>query len=203
MQIIGTWTSPYTRKVRIAALERQIDCDFVVDAPLLPETKVPSFNPLGKVPVLVLEDGSTLVDSPLICAHLDQVPARGPRLIPDEAAQRAAVLQWQAIADGMTEAAVLIRMEVLRPEALRSSAWIERQQDKIRRGLAWMEERRAARAFCVGNAFTVADIATGCLLGYLRFRFAELDWKVPMPSLEAAGQMLEDRESFKVTRFKA
>ena len=203
MKIIGTWSSPFVRKVRIAAMERQIACEFAVDAPLSEQTKVPLSNPLGRVPVLVLDDGTALIDSPLICAHLEELSAPGPSLFPADRGQRSALLQWQAVADGIADAAVLARMEVIRPEALRSASWIERQKGKISRALGWMEERLDGRPFCIGEAFSLADIAMGCSVSYLRFRFAEDASEGQFPNVGRVCEQIERRESFRATQLRA
>ena len=110
MKLIGSLTSPYVRKVRIAAMEKHIDLEFVVDVPWNPDTKVGEYNPLGKVPVLVQDDGATVFDSRVIVEYLDTVTPVS-RLIPEGNRQRIAVKRWEALADGVTDSAALIFIE--------------------------------------------------------------------------------------------
>jgi glutathione S-transferase len=198
MRIIGTTSSPYTRKVRIVALERGLAVDFVIDMPLAQDTRVPQFNPLGKVPVLVLDDGTALIDSPLIAEHLNAL-GTGDSLIPEAAEARMRVRQWEAVADGVLDAAVLMRMESLRPGQERSAAWVERQRGKIECGLDWMERRLGARPCCEGDHFSLADIAAGCAMAYLKFRFPEGDWHGRFAALARLSAELEHRSSFAAT----
>lgn len=191
MQIIGTAASPFTRKVRVIALEKRIGHEFVALSPMIDSAAVQAANPLGKVPVLVRDDGSRLVDSPLIAEYLDSLAAT-PRLLPADAAQREAVRQFEAIADGVQEAAVLVRMESLRPEGLRSAEWIAWENGKMHRGLAYLEAALGQRARCVGDGLTLADIAVACCIGYLELRFGERDWRRRYPGLgRLAGEMFE------------
>ena len=140
MKLIGTLTSPFVRKVRIVAIEKHIDLEFVVDIPWNPETRVAEFNPLGKVPVLVLDDGATLFDSRVIAEYLDTVTPVS-RLIPEGNRQRIAVRRWEALADGVTDSAALIYIErAQRAAEHQSQAWIARQEQSVLRGLEAMSE---------------------------------------------------------------
>ena len=130
MKLIASLTSPYARKVRIVLAEKKIDCDLVEDSPWVPETTVPDYNPLGKVPVLVLDDGTTLFDSRVIVQYLDTVSPVS-RLIPETGRQRIAVKRWEALADGICDAAAAIVLERKRAARQQSSEWIDRQRRKI------------------------------------------------------------------------
>ncbi|MGE0582703.1 MAG: glutathione S-transferase N-terminal domain-containing protein [Steroidobacteraceae bacterium] len=198
MQIIGTATSPYTRKVRIVALEKGIGHEFVAQSPMIDSESVQAVNPLGKIPVLVRDDGSRLVDSPLIAEYLDGL-APAPRFLPADATQREAVRQFEAIADGVLDAVVLVRLESLRPESLRSAEWTAWQYGKAHRGLAHLEAALAGRTHCVGNALTLADVAIACCVGYLEFRFAERDWRRRYPNVGRLAGALMARPSFVAT----
>jgi glutathione S-transferase len=198
VRIIGTPTSPYTRKVRVVALEKGLDVEFVDESPLAEGSRIADLNPLAKVPVFVLPDGSTLVDSPLIAEFLDRMSDR-PRLIPVAGPEHFAVREWEAIADGVLDAAILVRFESLRPEPSRSSAWVERQLDKVHRGLAVLERRLGAAPFCVGPSLTLADIGTACCITYLEFRFGEIRWRERYPALGRLAAALETRPSFVAT----
>jgi len=198
VRIIGTLSSPFTRKVRIVALERRILTEFVIDSPLSEDSQVPTLNPLGKVPVLVKDDGSVLVDSPLIVAFMDGL-GQGERLIPAADPERTAVLQWEAIADGVLDAAVLVRMEQLRPESERGRAWMDRQKGKVERGLAWLDRELGNREWCIGGRLSLADIALGCCAAYLEFRFEVEGWGRQFENVARVAAVLEQRPSFRAT----
>jgi glutathione S-transferase len=176
MKLIGSLTSPFVRKVRIVLAEKQIECEFIIDTPWAAETQVSLYNPLGKIPVLVLDDGSTLYDSRVIAEYLDGlVTDRG--LLPADRFERIQVRRWEALADGVADAAAAVFLEAKRPEGERSPSWIERQRGKIDLGLKAMAAELGERPWCRGNAMTLADIACGCALGYLVFRFPDIDWQ--------------------------
>lgn len=198
MRIIGTATSPYTRKVRVVALEKGIAHEFVVASPMIDSASVQTANPLGKIPVLVRDDGSRLVDSPLIAEYLDSL-AESPRFLPADPAPREAVRQLEAIADGVLDAAILVRLELLRPESLRSAEWISWQYGKVHRGLAHLEGVLKGRRRCVGDELTLADIAVACCVAYLEFRFAERDWRRRYPSAGRVLAELIERPAFVAT----
>jgi glutathione S-transferase len=202
MRIIGTWSSPFTRKVRIVALERGIPVDFLVDSPLSDDTLVSKVNPLTKVPVLIRDDDSPLIASSLIAQFLDEC-GTGPSLVDGNGLKRIDVLQWEAIADGVLDAAVLTRMECLRPENERSDAWTRRQRAKIEGGLSWFDRQLGKDAYCTGGRFSLSDIAMGCCIGYLCFRFPDDAWYERYPNIARASKRLEQRQSFQSTRFQS
>ena len=195
MKLIGTPASPFTRKVRIVLAEKRIECDFVIESPWGADTKVPSHNPLGKIPVLVLDDGATLFDSRVIVEFLDNVSPMG-RLIPQGNRGRIEVRRWEALADGVLDAGVLVRAENRREDGLISPDWIERQMGKMRAGIAQMERELGDKPFCTGNVFKLADIAVGACLGWLDFRFPHLDWRDNHPNLLRLWSRLAERPSF-------
>lgn len=197
MKLIASTTSPFARKVRVVLMEKNIPCDFIVDIPWNPDTEVPKFNPLGKVPVLVRDGGDTLYDSRVIVEYLEQVKA-WPMLIPVEAEAMIAVKKFEALADGIADAAAAIFIERKRPEAQQSADWIARQHAKIDNGLATLNTM-VEGPWCMGTAFTLADIAAGSTLGYLAFRFPEIDWRGQYPALGALYARLSERDSFKAT----
>lgn len=199
MKLIGSLTSPFVRKVRIVAMEKHIELELVVDVPWRPDTEVPRFNPLGKVPVLVMDDGGTLFDSRVIAEYLDTVtPVSRP--IPDGNRQRIVVKRWEALADGICDAAALIYIERTqrRPEQ-QSSEWIVRQEQKVFRGLEAMAEELGERKYCTGETMNLADIAVGCCLGYLDFRFPEIAWREAHPNLARLAERLFALEPFERT----
>ena len=198
MKLIGTPTSPYTRKARVVLAEKRIDYEFVVDVPYDASSSVPNFNPLGKVPVLVLDDGTTLFDSRVIAEYLDSA-SPVTKLLPEDTRHRIQVRRWEALADGCTDAVVAIVMEKRRPQALRYEDWIARQQGKIERSLATMSDDLGTRSFCCGDFFNLSDIAVGCCTGFLDLRLPEVDWRAAHPNLAKLAEKLAQRTSFRDT----
>jgi glutathione S-transferase len=198
MKLIGSLTSPFARKVRIVLAEKRIDYDFIIDPPNEPTTKVPEFNPLGKIPVLITDDGTRLYDSRVIVEYLDLVsPVR--RLIPKPTRQRIQVRRWEALADGILDAAVLIVQERRRAAELQSRAVIDRQTGKIQRGLRTAAEELGDQPWCWADDYSLADIALGCMLGFLQFRFAEINWRTQYPNLQRHADKLLAMEPFRST----
>lgn len=195
MKLIGSLTSPYVRKARVVLAEKKIDYDFVLDSPWVAGNKIADLNPLGKVPVLVLDDDSTLFDSRVIVEHLDHA-APNNRLLPALNRERIQVKRWEALGDGVCEAAMLAFLEAKRPDGERSQGWIDRQRDKIVRSLEAMAEEVGEHNWCYGNSFSLADIAVGCALGYLVFRCADIDWHAQHPNLGRLYDKLMQRHSF-------
>lgn len=197
MKLVASLTSPYARKIRVALAEKSLPFELEVDIPWLADTRVPSYNPLGKVPALVADDGELWFDSPVIAEYLDTLA--GPLLLPADRAAALPVRQAEALADGITDAAVAAFLEGMRPAERQDPAAIERQLGKISRGLAALEQRVAQRKGCAGEALSIADIAIGCTLGYLDFRFAHLGWRAAHPQLAAWAAGLLARPSFTAT----
>ena len=197
MKLVASLTSPYARKIRVALAEKNLPFELEVDIPWLADTRVPSYNPLGKVPALVADDGELWFDSPVIAEYLDTLA--GPLLLPADRTAALPVRQAEALADGITDAAVAAFLEGMRPTERQDPAAIERQLGKISRGLTTLEARVAQRKGCASEALTIADIAIGCTLGYLDFRFAHLGWRASHPQLKAWAAGLLARPSFTAT----
>lgn len=195
MKLLGSLISPFVRKARIVLAEKKIEYTFELDNPWDEKSRVPDANPLGKVPVLVLEDDSTLFDSRVIVEFLDSVSPIS-RLIPANNREKIEVKRWEALADGVLDAAVAVVLEHRRPSKQRSEATIKRQMDKIERGVAVMSRDLADNPWCTGNAFTLADIACGVALGYLDFRHGAYDWRVLHANLAKLAAKLAERPSF-------
>ena len=198
MKLIGSLASPYVRKVRVAMAEKKLDYELVLENVWAPDTAIQQSNPLGKVPCLVMEDGGAMFDSRVIVEYLDTLTPVG-KLIPPNGRERAEVKCWEALSDGVVDAAVLIRLERMRPEAQRSQEWMERQMSKVHAGLKAMSAGLKDTAFCSGNHYTLADVAVGCALGWLSFRFPEITWRDTYPNLEKLFDKLSERTSFKDT----
>jgi glutathione S-transferase len=195
MKLIAALGSPYSRKVRIVLAEKKIEYELIIDSPGDPATKVPQYNPLGKIPVLVLEDDTTLFDSRVIVEYLDNASPVA-RLIPDDTRARIQVRRWEALADGCTDAANAVVVEKRRPAEKQSAEWIARQQGKIDRALKAMADELGARAWCAGDHYTLADIAVGSALGYLDFRMQDINWRKEYPNLAKLSEKLNKRASF-------
>jgi glutathione S-transferase len=202
MKLIGAVTSPYVRKVRVVMAEKKLDYQFVQEDVWSAETTITESNPLGKVPCLVMEGGEALFDSRVIVEYLDTLSPVG-KLIPAVGRERAEVKTWEALADGVLDAAILARLEANwagRPKAQRSQAWIDRQLGKVNASLKAMSQGLVDKPFCAGIHLSLADIAVGCALGYLDFRFPEIDWRTPHPNLAKLQEKLVQRSSFEDTK---
>ena len=195
MKLLASLTSPYARKVRISLAEKKIDYDLVEASPWDAPGTIAEFNPLGKIPTLVLEDGTTLFDSRVIVEYLDAVSPVS-RLIPETSRQRIAVKRWEALADGICDAAMLITLERKRPARQQSKPWIAHQEQKIARAVDALAHELEDRQWCNGEGYSLADIATGCALAYLDLRHAELDWRDRHPNLGRLAERLGARQSF-------
>ena len=198
MKLIANPFSPYSRKVRIVLTEKRIDYDFVIDNPGDAATHVPDFNPLGKIPVLVLDDDTTLFDSRVIVEYLDNASPVA-RLIPDDTRHRIQVRRWEALADGCTEAGVAIVVEKRRTADKQSAEWISRQQGKVERALQAMSDELAHKSWCSGDHYNLSDIAVGCALGFLDLRLADVNWRKLYPNLAKLYEKLLQRASFRDT----
>ncbi len=198
MKLIANPTSPYSRKVRIVLAEKRIDYEFVIDNPGDPSTRVPDYNPLGKIPVLVLDDNTTLFDSRVIVEYLDSASPVG-RLIPDDTRHRIQVRRWEALADGCTDATVAIVTEMRRTAEKQSAEYISRQQGKVDRALNTMSDELGGKAWCSGGHFNLSDIAAGCTLGFLDLRLPDLNWRKLYPNLGKLFDKVSRRAPFKHT----
>jgi len=208
MRLTYSPASPFVRRVRAAAIELglvdQLRLERVQVAPGRENRAyAESINPLRKIPALVLDDGQTLVESAVICQFLDEL-AGGGKIIPAAGPDRWRVLSQQAIAQGMAEAMVSVRYETaLRPELLRWPLWIADQQDRFWSGLAWFE-RQVERTLSTAGSRTelnvdVSGLALACCLGYVDFRFAEMDWRARAPRVSAWYRTIASRPSLAET----
>ncbi|NHQ86023.1 glutathione S-transferase [Iodobacter sp. HSC-16F04] len=198
MKLITSYTSPFGRKVRIVLAEKRIECQLIEDNPWAAESSVSALNPLGKVPILLLDDGRTLYDSRVIVDFLDHSSPVG-KLIPSDHRQAISIKRREALADGISDAAVLIRQERIRPPHLQSTEWIEHQQAKIERGLEQIASELDEKKWWGSDLFSLADVALGCTLAYIDFRLPELGWQSRYPNLQKFYSKLEERPSFTET----
>ena len=198
MKLIGSNTSPYVRKVRVVMAEKKLDYQFVEEDVWAATTVMAHSNPLGKVPCLVMEGGEAVFDSRVIVEYLDTLSPVG-KLIPGQGRERAEVKTWEALADGLLDAAVLARLEGTwsgRSDAQRSQAWIDRQMGKIHATVKAMSVGLAEKSFCSGIHFSLSDVAVGCALGYLDLRFTQINWRESYANLAKLQEKLMLRPSF-------
>ena len=198
MKLIGSPASPYARKVRVVMAEKKLDYQYVIEDVWAPDSTITESNPLGKVPCLVMEGGEAVFDSRVIVEYLDTLSPVG-KLIPTQGRERAEVKTWEALADGLLDAALTVRMEVIfkeRPPEQRCQPWIDRQMGKINAALQAMSVGLADKPFCSGVHFSLSDVSVGCALGYLDFRFPQVTWRETYPNLAKLHDKLALRPSF-------
>ncbi|ODT35550.1 MAG: glutathione S-transferase [Lautropia sp. SCN 70-15] len=200
MKLLGSITSPYVRKVRVVMAEKRIEAQFELVDVNAEDSPIVQSNPLGKIPCLIMDDGGAVFDSRVIVEYLDNLtPVH--RLIPPNGRARVEVRTWEALADGLLDAALLVRAEqTQRTEAQRSPEVIARQMGKIERALAAMSSGLSDKPWCADGKYSLADIAVGCALGYLDFRFPQLGWRAQFSNLAAHAEKLFARPSFADTR---
>ncbi len=202
MKLIGAVASPYVRKVRMVLSEKKLDYQFLPENVWSDQTQIHTSNPLGKVPCLIMEGGEAVFDSRVIVEYLDTLSPVG-KLIPAGGRERAEVKTWEALADGLLDAAILARLEATwagRSEAQRSAAWIARQMGKVELALQAMERGLGDKPYCSGVHMSLSDIAVVCAVSYLDFRFPAFDWRSQQPQLHKLHDKLAQRASFIETR---
>lgn len=202
MKLIGSQTSPFVRKVRVVMAEKKLEYTFEPENPWAAGSALTEFNPLGQVPCLILPKPVTpIYDSRVIVEYLDTLSPVG-KLIPTGGRDRLDVKIWEALADGILDAGVLARLEATwdgRTPEQRSQAWVERQLGKVHAGLAEMSRMLGDKPFCTGVYITLADLSAGCALGWLTFRFPQIDWRSAYPNLAQFQEKMEQRPSFAET----
>jgi len=195
MKLLGSLTSPYTRKVRIVLAEKRIECELELVDVNAPDNPVLARNPLSKIPTLVLDDGTSLFDSRVIVEFLDNASPIA-RLIPADKRARVAVRRWEALADGVLDAGLLVRYESLRPKKEQSAGWTAKQLGKMNRGIEMLAADLGDRSLCFGERYSLADIALGCCLGWVAFRLPSIDWRDQYPPLARHFDRLMTRPAF-------
>ncbi len=198
MKLLYTLNSPYARKVRIVAIEKHIDLTLQEVVLGDPESPLKQHNPLGKIPVLILNDGDSLYDSRVIVEFLDNI-APGTHLIPTDNSSKIATRRWEALCDGISDAAVSAMLEGRKPSEKQSQANIDKQIDNIKRGLEVLNADITKKKWCVNETFSLADIALGCMLGYVDLRYKHLNWQDNYSNLAKHYGVLVKRPSFKMT----
>ncbi len=194
MKLLGPSRSPYALKAMVMIAEKGVACELDDAAPSSPE--VAAANPLAKVPTLIRDDGRTLYDSSIIVEYLDGL-ADTPKLIPEEFEDRIEVKRWEALGNGIMDAAVAISHENREPEATRKGPdFYAKHQKKIDAGLTTMEKDIGDQEFCHGDRFTLADIACGCALICVDIRVPDMNWRKSFPALDRHAERLAERGTF-------
>ena len=194
-KLISATPSPYARKVRIALAEKGLAFELLTEVPWDHTTSTPRYNPLEKLPILLLPDGSSVYESSFILQYLELKHPQVP-LVPRDVDGYLAARKLEVLCDGVCDAVVLTLFEKTRT-AGGSPQWLARQRRKIEGGVAEMAKLTANRQWAVGDSFGLGDIAVGTALGYLSVRFAELNWPALYPDLVRLSERLETRPSFK------
>jgi glutathione S-transferase len=197
-KLISATPSPYARKVRIALQEKGLPFELMTEVPWDSTTSTPRYNPLEKLPVLILEDGSTVYDSSFILQYLELKYPETP-LLPLDIDGKIAALRLEVLCDGICDAVLLTFFERMRAETAQSSEWLARQYRKIDGGVREMANLVGDRSFAVGDGFSLGDIAVGTALGYLTVRFGEFEWRSRHPDLARFSARIEQRPSFAAT----
>ena len=197
-RLLSATPSPYARKVRIALAEKGIPFELITEVPWDSDTSTPQYNPLEKLPVLICDDGTSVYESRYILEWLE-LKHPTPRLTPEDVDGILAVKRFEVLADGVCDAGVLLFWERARAPEKRSAEWAARQQRKVEGGLRELSRLLGEREYCVGDTFTLADIAVGSLLRWLDIRMEDNPWRRLHPNLAALSDRLEDRPSFRDT----
>ena len=184
MTLFHNPASPFVRKVRVLLIETgqqdRVTLQGCMPTPVNPDAQLVHENPVGKIPALRLADGSALHDSRVILDYLDHQHVGNP-LIPRDGSARWRRLTLASMADGIMDAAVLVRYETaMRPAEKHWVQWLNEQRNKIRRTLAELEANAIAE---LASHFDIASISVACALGYLDFRHPDLQWRAANPQL--------------------
>src|SRR3954465_5153642 len=196
MKLLAALISPYTRKVRVVLAEKKIECEMQIVDVSPADNPANAHNPLGKIPTLVLDDGTALYDSRVIVEFLDSVSPIS-RLIPEDLRDRIAVRRWEALADGVLDAGLLVRYESVRDKKEQSKGWRDKPPARMHRAMAQIVSDLGDRGWCHGEPYSLADIALGCCLGWLDFRKPRgVDWFPQYGSLAKQYAKLMERPAF-------
>jgi glutathione S-transferase len=200
MKLLGSTTSPYVRKVRLVLLEKSIPHEYVIDPLQQPGSQVLQVNPLGRIPALILDDGFCVFDSTVIADYVDSL-SDSQILIPrHDAAARLRVKRWEALADGIMDSAIMVRIESIRSPEKQDAAIIELHNTAISKALAFAAELLDAQTWCEGDAVTLADLALVSALLYLDLRQADRDWRGSHKNLATWFEHISARRSVVISR---
>ncbi len=199
MKLLGTNTSPYTRKARLLLLEKNIPHTYIVDPPNDPGSMVARVNPLGRIPALIMDSETCIFDSTVICEYVDTLN-NTPILIPrDNALERMYVRRWESLADGIMDSAVMVRIETMRPTDKQDANIITQNNSAITRALAYAAEELGEREWCEGKSITLADLALTSALIYLDLRQAGRGWRGAHPLLAKWFAHMSERPSVRTS----
>ena len=200
MKLLGSSTSPYVRKARLVLLEKSIPHEYVIDPPQEPGSLVLQVNPLGRIPALILDDGFVVFDSTVIADYVDTL-SDSQILIPrHDASARLRVKRWEALADGIMDSAIMVRIESIRPPEKQDFAIIELHNTAISKALAFAAQSLGSQIWCEGEAITLADLALASALLYLDLRQQERDWRGSHKNLATWFERISARRSMVVAR---
>ena len=198
MKLISATPSPYARKVRIALAEKGLPFELVTEVPWNEDTRTPLHNPLEKLPILLLDDGTSIYESHYILEYLE-VKHPAPPLLPADPDGVLEAKRLQVLGDGICDAFVLLFFERMRPAEHRSAPWMARQRRKVEGGVREIARSIGARAWAVGDRFGLGDIAVGTAMAYLDVRFPDFAWRGNFPDLALYVDRLGERPSFRST----
>ncbi|MEY3996371.1 MAG: hypothetical protein RL344_714 [Pseudomonadota bacterium] len=203
LRLIGSTTSPYTRKVRIVMAEKKIEYHFEIENVWDSQVVISRHNPLGKIPCMVMEDDTAVYDSRVIVEYLDTLTPVS-KLIPSAGKERVVVRTWEALADGLSDAAIAARLEQTwagRTDEQRCQAWVTRHLVKIQNALRTMSDSLGEKSWCFGNSYTLADISVCVALAYLDLRFPAINWRDNV-NLAKLYDKVSQKQSFIDTDYK-
>ena len=199
MKLLAALISPYTRKVRVVLAEKKIECEMQIVDVAPADNPVNAHNPLGKIPTLVLDDGTALYDSRVIVEFLDSVSPIS-RLIPEPTRDRVAVRRWESLADGVLDAGLLVRYESIRDKKEQSKGWCDKQLARMKRGMEQISKDLGERVHCHADRYSLADIAVACCMGWLDFRKpGGVDWRKDYPAVARHYDKMMERPAFAET----
>jgi glutathione S-transferase len=199
MKLLAALISPYTRKVRVVLAEKKIECEMQIVDVAPADNPVNAHNPLGKIPTLVLDDGTALYDSRVIVEFLDSVSPIS-RLIPEPTRDRVAVRRWESLADGVLDAGLLVRYESIRDKKEQSKGWSDKQLARMKRGMEQISKDLGERVHCHADRYSLADIAVACCMGWLDFRKpGGVDWRKDYPAVARHYDKMMERPAFAET----
>jgi glutathione S-transferase len=199
MKLFGSNTSPYVRKARLVLLEKNIPHEYVIDPPSEPGSQVAKVNPLGRIPALILDDGTCVFDSVVIAEYADTLNDT-PILIPRQnPVERMKVRRWEALADGIMDSAIVVRMERIRPAEKQESANVTLHTDNIKRALAHVAAELGKREWVEGSAISLGDLALTSAMIYLDLRLPDLDWRSAHTNLATWSARMYARASVRIT----
>lgn len=193
LKLIGSYTSPYVRKIRIMLAEKNIPYEFILDDVWGAQPQVLSFNPLGQIPSILLPTGEVLTDSRSIAEYLDWLV---PEPAPKNLMHRLELLKWQALTEGLIDTSVKYRVEQIRPAALQWPDWFERQRGKLQRGFAALDAHLATREWLANHEYSIADLTLQCALNFIDFRLNDWDWRAEFANLKRFETQLAHQAAY-------